>query len=97
VAGFIPGGRSFGSPTGGSSWARTHDHVGSFSGTGDTIYNGADDNASGVSGVLELARALSARAQRPAGMASSYHLHGEEEWLLGSAAGFERHLLRRII
>ena len=32
-----------------------HDHIGSFSGTGDTVYNGADDNASGVSAVLELA------------------------------------------
>jgi Zn-dependent M28 family amino/carboxypeptidase len=32
-----------------------HDHIGSFDGEGDTIFNGADDNASGVSGVLELA------------------------------------------
>jgi hypothetical protein len=33
-----------------------HDHLGSYVGSGDTIYNGADDNASGVSGVLALAR-----------------------------------------
>ena len=32
-----------------------HDHIGSYTGSGDTIYNGADDNASGVAGVLELA------------------------------------------
>jgi aminopeptidase YwaD len=32
-----------------------HDHIGSFPGDGDTIYNGADDNASGVAGVIELA------------------------------------------
>lgn len=34
-----------------------HDHVGFFDGTGDTIYNGADDNASGTAGILELAEA----------------------------------------
>jgi hypothetical protein len=32
-----------------------HDHLGTAQGTGDTIYNGADDNASGVAGVLALA------------------------------------------
>jgi hypothetical protein len=35
-----------------------HDHLGSYVGHGDTIYNGADDNASGVAGVLALARLL---------------------------------------
>lgn len=33
-----------------------HDHLGSYAGSGDTIFNGADDNASGVAGVLALAR-----------------------------------------
>lgn len=33
-----------------------HDALGSYVGSGDTIYNGADDNASGVAGVLALAR-----------------------------------------
>ena len=37
-----------------------HDHIGSYDGEGDTIYNGADDNASGVAGVLELAEQFSA-------------------------------------
>jgi hypothetical protein len=33
-----------------------HDHIGATEAAGDSIYNGADDNASGVSGVLALAR-----------------------------------------
>lgn len=33
-----------------------HDHLGIRSGEGDVIFNGADDNASGVAGVLELAK-----------------------------------------
>ena len=33
-----------------------HDHIGTTEAAGDSIYNGADDNASGVSGVLALAR-----------------------------------------
>jgi len=33
-----------------------HDHIGVTKSAGDSIYNGADDNASGVAGVLALAR-----------------------------------------
>jgi hypothetical protein len=33
-----------------------HDHLGSTDASGDAIFNGADDNASGVAGVLALAR-----------------------------------------
>jgi len=33
-----------------------HDHIGFTDAPGDSIYNGADDNASGVAGVLALAR-----------------------------------------
>ena len=33
-----------------------HDHIGATGAAGDSIYNGADDNASGVSAVLALAR-----------------------------------------
>jgi Zn-dependent M28 family amino/carboxypeptidase len=40
------------------------DHVGSRGTEGDTIYNGADDDASGTVAVMELARAL-ARGPRP--------------------------------
>jgi hypothetical protein len=35
-----------------------HDHLGRGPGSADTIYNGADDNASGVAAVLELASEL---------------------------------------
>jgi len=42
------------------------DHIGVGAGqTGDQIYNGADDDASGVVAVLELARALAAPTARP--------------------------------
>jgi Zn-dependent M28 family amino/carboxypeptidase len=40
------------------------DHLGTKSGAGDTIYNGADDDASGVTAVLELARALAHDTER---------------------------------
>jgi hypothetical protein len=92
VAGFLPGS----DPAVADQWivvGAHHDHLGSFSGTGDTIYNGADDNASGTSGVLELARVLASRAQRPRHSILFITFSGEEEWLLGSAAVFERHLL----
>ncbi len=43
-----------------------HDHIGAYAGEGDTVFNGADDNASGVAGVLELAEQFTANpAQRP--------------------------------
>jgi Zn-dependent M28 family amino/carboxypeptidase len=42
-----------------------HLGVGSDQGTGDQIYNGADDDASGVVAVLELARALAGTGARP--------------------------------
>jgi len=38
-----------------------HDHLGSTEGPGDAIFNGADDNASGVTGVLALARLFTRR------------------------------------
>ncbi len=38
-----------------------HDHLGVSRATGDSIYNGADDNASGVAGVLALARLFARR------------------------------------
>ncbi len=59
VAAFLPG-RSAGK----SEWivvGAHHDHIGSFTGEGDTIYNGADDNASGVAGVIELAEQFATR------------------------------------
>jgi len=72
-----------------------HDHIGAFApaGAGDTIYNGADDNASGVAGVLELARAFGRRRAKPAQSLVFATFSGEEEYLLGSAALIESGLI----
>jgi Zn-dependent M28 family amino/carboxypeptidase len=50
---------------------------------GDAIYNGADDNASGVTAVLEVARAL-AQGPRPKRTVVFLASTGEEQGLLGS-------------
>ena len=50
---------------------------------GDTIYNGALDNASGVSGMLEIARAFT-RAPRTSRTVAFMAVTGEEKGLLGS-------------
>jgi Zn-dependent M28 family amino/carboxypeptidase len=63
-----------------------HDHLGSFAGSGDTIYNGADDNASGVAGVLELAEAFALRRSKPRLSIVFATFSGEEWYLLGSSA-----------
>ncbi|GJM21858.1 MAG: hypothetical protein DHS20C15_17730 [Planctomycetota bacterium] len=48
------------------------------------IHNGADDNASGTSGLIEIARALGSGAERPA-RSVIFMAFGAEEWgLLGS-------------
>ncbi len=51
---------------------------------GDSVYNGALDNASGVASVLEAARAFAARPQRPARSILFLAVTGEERGLLGS-------------
>ena len=51
---------------------------------GDQIYNGADDNASGVSAVVEIARAFSASGQQPERNVIFAFWDGEEKGLLGS-------------
>jgi len=48
------------------------------------IHHGADDNASGVAGVLELARILSAQSPKPRRTIVFIAFSGEEEGLLGS-------------
>ena len=63
------------------------DHVGV--GTpqdGDSIYNGADDNASGTAALMEVAGALSSLPpdERPARSVLFVHVSGEEKGLLGS-------------
>ncbi len=61
------------------------DHLGGFEGDGDTVFNGADDNASGTAGLLELAEAF-ARGPRPARSLVFAGFSGEEKGLLGSKA-----------
>lgn len=51
---------------------------------GDQIYNGADDNASGVSAVLQIARAFLATGEQPGRTVIFAFWDGEEKGLLGS-------------
>ncbi len=51
---------------------------------GDSIYNGADDDASGTSGLLEVAQAMSQLGVRPRRSVVFLHVSGEEKGLLGS-------------
>ena len=48
------------------------------------VFNGADDNASGSSGVLELAQAFALNPVKPKRTILFAHWTGEERWLLGS-------------
>ncbi len=62
------------------------DHVGTAArpnAAGDTIYNGAWDNASGTAGVLEMARAFT-EDSRPGRTVVFLHVTAEEQGLLGS-------------
>ena len=61
-----------------------HDHLGSFGDSAATVYHGADDNASGVAGVIELAAALST-TDRAVNLAF-VTFTAEEQGLLGSRA-----------
>ena len=51
---------------------------------GDQIYNGADDNASGVSAVLQIAKAFIASGKQPERNIIFAFWDGEEKGLLGS-------------
>jgi Zn-dependent M28 family amino/carboxypeptidase len=61
-----------------------HVGVGKADESGDTIYNGAEDNASGTAGLLELARAFKAGDQ-PARSVLFVAVTAEEQGLQGSA------------
>jgi Zn-dependent M28 family amino/carboxypeptidase len=64
-----------------------HDHlgIGTPDSTGDRIYNGAIDNASGTAVVLELARAWAESSQKPRRSIVFAMVAAEEQGLLGSA------------
>jgi Zn-dependent M28 family amino/carboxypeptidase len=63
-----------------------HDHfgIGEPDSTGDRIYHGAVDNASGCSQVLAMARAFAALPERPRRSVLMLFVGGEERNLLGS-------------
>lgn len=63
-----------------------HDHlgIGTPNEAGDTIYNGAMDNASGVAQVLAIAKALKALPQAPRRSVLFAFVGAEEQGLLGS-------------
>jgi len=61
-----------------------HGGAGSLAPREGEIHHGADDNASGVAGMLELARIFSAQQPRPKRTIVFIAFSGEEEGLLGS-------------
>jgi Zn-dependent M28 family amino/carboxypeptidase len=63
------------------------DHVGlgAPDASGDSIFNGADDDASGTATMLEVAEAFASLPQRPARSMIFLAVSGEEKGLLGSA------------
>jgi peptidase M28-like protein len=61
-----------------------YDHLGMAKSGEDRIYNGANDDASGVASVIEIAAALAARPHHPKRSIVFMALFGEEEGLLGS-------------
>ena len=61
------------------------DHIGVRPGGADSIFNGADDNASGVAALLEIAEAFSRRDARPARSLLFLVPSAEEKGLWGSA------------
>lgn len=65
-----------------------YDHVGvtALPGVADSIYNGADDNASGTAGLMLIARALGRLPKKPSRSIVFVAFSGEERGLLGSRA-----------
>jgi Zn-dependent M28 family amino/carboxypeptidase len=62
-----------------------YDHLGRNPAlTGDQIFNGANDNASGVAGVLEIAKAFTGLAERPKRSILFLMVTAEEKGLLGA-------------
>lgn len=81
VLGMIPGERSNEYVVVGAHF----DHLGiDETLAGDKIYNGADDNASGVSAVMQIARAFQASGKKPLRNVIIAFWDGEEKGLLGS-------------
>jgi hypothetical protein len=72
-----------------------YDHVGWKIEEGDTVvYNGADDNASGVASIIEIARFLNQSDSRPGRSILFIAFDGEESGLVGSKA-FVRKMIKQ--
>lgn len=63
-----------------------HVGIGGKDAEGDSIFNGADDDASGTATMLEVAQAFASAGQRPRRSLIFLAVSGEEKGLLGSAA-----------
>ncbi|HUP00037.1 MAG TPA: M20/M25/M40 family metallo-hydrolase [Gemmatimonadota bacterium] len=61
-----------------------HVGIGPADATGDSIYNGADDDASGTAALVEVAQAFAAMPEPPARSLLFLAVSGEEKGLLGS-------------
>lgn len=61
-----------------------HVGVGPPDATGDSIYNGADDNGSGTTAILEVAEAFASLPEPPARSVLFLAVSGEEKGILGS-------------
>ena len=85
IAGMVPG--SYTMPVEKYIIVGAHyDHLGiSLAVEGDSCYNGADDNASGVSAVLQIARAVKSCGITPERSIVFAFWDGEEKGLLGSS------------
>jgi Zn-dependent M28 family amino/carboxypeptidase len=73
-----------------------YDHIGTMRGVAqgaDSIFNGADDNASGTSGMLAIARAFGMSSQKPKRSVLFMAFAGEEKGLLGSRSYVDRPLV----
>ncbi|MBW3553483.1 MAG: M28 family peptidase [Gemmatimonadetes bacterium] len=66
-----------------------HVGVGNPDASGDSIYNGADDNASGTAAVLEMAEAFASLPEAPGRSVIFLAVSGEEKGLLGASAWVE--------
>lgn len=62
-----------------------HLGIGSPDAAGDSIFNGAVDNASGVAGLLEVAKAFMSQEEKPERTIAFLAVTAEEQGLLGSA------------
>jgi hypothetical protein len=61
-----------------------HVGIGTPDASGDSIYNGADDNASGTAALMAIARAFTSLPEAPARSVIFLAVSGEEKGLLGS-------------